>query len=115
MRPAVLGSLFLVTWLSGRPARAQEAAAPHPTLSPGVNLDADVVWIGRPPPLRLLTPGKDGVNIGGLPDDFVPRTSTLFAATAHASVYVATSDALFFPLLGFRMGGDHATPRDRAA
>jgi hypothetical protein len=91
----------------GHRARADEdspAAAPRPWPCFGGTVDARLVWIDRPPPVRLRTPGKGGVDIGGLPDDFVPRTSTLFVTTAHASLYLATSDSLFFPLFGLAIG-----------
>jgi hypothetical protein len=89
----------------GHGARADDAvASPRAWPSFGGDVDARLVWIDRPPPVRLRTPGKGGVDIGGLPGDFVPRTSTLFAATAHVSLYVARSDPVFFPVFGLAFG-----------
>jgi hypothetical protein len=115
VRRLVVGTASVIAWLAALPAGAQEQGYASRRTSPtvGGSVDARLVWVDRPPPVRLRTPGKGGVDIDGVPGDFVPRTSTFFAATVHASVYVAPSNSLVLPLVGLAFGAGGGGYADR--
>jgi hypothetical protein len=117
MRSGAFAAALLLVVLGDRSVRAEPDSALVSLPSPwaGGSVDGRLVWVDRPPPVRLRTPGKGGVDIGGLPGDFVPRTGMLFAMTVHFSFYLARSDALFFPLFGLAIGAGGGGYADRGA